>query len=1027
MLKKILIGSLLFLIIPIVAFASTFNSQQVGGSATNGFVLQTNGSNSTWVSTTTLGFAGSQTITLSGDITGSGATSISTTLSTVNGNVGSFGGATSIPTFTVNAKGLITAAGAVTPSIPVGDITGVLPIANGGTASSTALGGILKGNGSSAVSSAIAGTDYQAPITLTTTGSSGAATFSANTLNIPQYSGGTAGVQLPTYVVAASGGNFTTIQGALDACGTAGGGNIVLTDKTYSIGSTGLLWKGSNCVLSGRGPGTTTVAFTGATTAIKTNSAAGQYTHDEIHNIFFSGPANTTSVAIDWSNMTHGIVDNVQTSAVGTSLLLNDTQNITFYNSFTNLDFNDNHLFCINASSTNPVNANLFSNIFCGDATTANVIGVQMDNANGNMFNLIDIEPGTLIGTVGLKIFDNKLATNNGVFNNILNGLYIEANGIGVSIATTINPTAGGIQRNTLSGVTSEANTTDWSLTQAAIALNNINGYDSNFGAPLTTFQGPMGIGTSSELLSISATPYAYFGVNASSTVATNELVVDNNTSGATYRTDLLVNSIGYLGLNTTNPTSRLTVADLTSADAIVPTVSFTGDTNFAKTAQILKVSNNNASDSGTTTQITNIGTGPSFEVEDQANDPTPFVIDASGNTGIGSTTPFAKLAVVGRTDSTSGFYNSGIFFGMATGTLTSNSYIIGSVSLPASYSGVDNFFVGSGAGKNTTAGSQNDFIGNSAGLANTSGNNNDFIGFNAAQSMSSGNSNVIVGSIAGANISTGGGDTALGEDALAAGSVGSNISGSTAIGFQSGSGMVSSATNNTFIGEGTKVTVDTGGTNMTAIGAGATVSASNSLVLGNNASVGVGTSSPWRTLSVNGTVAMKGLTAAAGNAICISTVTFEITTASGTSCVSSSEYTKHDIESIPFNATDEVMDLNPVQYLYNTTEDARYGFVAENVAKIDPKLVIYADQDTFVTQEDGSIHTIKKGEPYSFDYERYTALLTKSLQEQVRRIDSLASGGRRTAEENWQWVVMGILALGFIGQQIQISRLKKK
>jgi hypothetical protein len=38
---------------------------------------------------------------------------------------------------------------------------------------------------------AIAGTDYQAPIELTTTGSSGAATLIENVLNIPQYSGGT--------------------------------------------------------------------------------------------------------------------------------------------------------------------------------------------------------------------------------------------------------------------------------------------------------------------------------------------------------------------------------------------------------------------------------------------------------------------------------------------------------------------------------------------------------------------------------------------------------------------------------------------------------------------------------------------------------------------------------------------------------------------------------------------------------------------------------------------------------------------
>jgi plastocyanin len=53
----------------------------------------------------------------------------------------------------------------------------------------TSITGLLKGN-ATAVSAAVAGTDYQAPITLTTVGSSGAATFSSNTLNIPQYSGG---------------------------------------------------------------------------------------------------------------------------------------------------------------------------------------------------------------------------------------------------------------------------------------------------------------------------------------------------------------------------------------------------------------------------------------------------------------------------------------------------------------------------------------------------------------------------------------------------------------------------------------------------------------------------------------------------------------------------------------------------------------------------------------------------------------------------------------------------------------------
>jgi hypothetical protein len=61
--------------------------------------------------------SGDQTITLTGDITGSGAGSFAATLATVNGNVGSFGSASQVPTYTVNAKGLTTAAANVAISI----------------------------------------------------------------------------------------------------------------------------------------------------------------------------------------------------------------------------------------------------------------------------------------------------------------------------------------------------------------------------------------------------------------------------------------------------------------------------------------------------------------------------------------------------------------------------------------------------------------------------------------------------------------------------------------------------------------------------------------------------------------------------------------------------------------------------------------------------------------------------------------------------------------------------------------------
>jgi len=82
---------------------------------------------------------------------------------------------------------------------PIGTISGLVK-GNGANAltaatanidyqSAQSVTGIVKSTGTSR-SAAVAGTDYQAPISLTTTGSSGPATFSSNVLNIPQYSGG---------------------------------------------------------------------------------------------------------------------------------------------------------------------------------------------------------------------------------------------------------------------------------------------------------------------------------------------------------------------------------------------------------------------------------------------------------------------------------------------------------------------------------------------------------------------------------------------------------------------------------------------------------------------------------------------------------------------------------------------------------------------------------------------------------------------------------------------------------------------
>lgn len=89
--------------------------------------------------------AGNYITALTGDVTASGPGSASATLATVNGNVGSFGSSTSIPSFTVNAKGLITAASGNVVIAPAGTLTGTTLASNVVTSSLTTVGTLTGG------------------------------------------------------------------------------------------------------------------------------------------------------------------------------------------------------------------------------------------------------------------------------------------------------------------------------------------------------------------------------------------------------------------------------------------------------------------------------------------------------------------------------------------------------------------------------------------------------------------------------------------------------------------------------------------------------------------------------------------------------------------------------------------------------------------------------------------------------------------------------------------------------------------
>lgn len=177
----------------------------------------------------------------------------------------------------------------------------------------------------------------------------------------------------------------------------------------------------------------------------------------------------------------------------------------------------------------------------------------------------------------------------------------------------------------------------------------------------------------------------------------------------------------------------------------------------------------------------------------------------------------------------------------------------------------------------------------------------------------------------------------------------------------------------------------------------------------------GIATTAPWRTLSVVGTVAINGLTGATGkNSVCIDTTTKELVDAGNTTCTLSSQFVKHDIKNLTLDKAFNILKLRPIQYLANEDNTPHYGFIAEEVAKVDPLLAEYAKEDITI---DG--HLFKKGDPISVDYARMTASI-------VRYIQDISSTGRRKVEENWQWLAIVVLFGLVFYQQRQINKLKK-
>lgn len=115
------------------------------------------------------------------------------------------------------------------------------------------------------------------------------------------------------------------------------------------------------------------------------------------------------------------------------------------------------------------------------------------------------------------------------------------------------------------------------------------------------------------------------------------------------------------------------------------------------------------------------------------------------------------------------------------------------------------------------------------------------------------------------------------------------------------------------------------------------------------NNRIGVASTTPWKTLSIEGGVAMNGLTTAAGTvgSVCLNANTKELMV-NGTSIdcsVSAAKY-KQNISTLDIGGLNSLMKFKPATFEYKSNPGvSNIGFIADDLEKIDKRLVSYDDK----------------------------------------------------------------------------------
>lgn len=894
--------------------------------------------------------------------------------------------------------------------------TPVTQVVNGGTGSTT-LTGILKGNLKSSILSAVKDVDYQGPISLTTTGTTGVATFLGDTLNIPNYANTTlitAGTGIST-TTSTGGAILVSNTGVLSlqqlGGGTAQTGALTLSTSTQTLN--GITYGDRITNSSGaftftpNNSGTLTVAGGGTGAATLTGCLTGNGTGA----ITGSGTCNTTNATVSSVSgsggttgltLTGGPITTTGTLSLGGTLIVGNggTGQTTFTSGNLIYGVGTGALQSVattSVSCTGIVSCTSFTAIG-GSPITINATGGGSGTVTSiSLVGLDGTSPITTTGTITAQVSTSTVPTVGGL-------AYWTGNTTPSTlgtVATSSETCASGISCTTHVVLIGGG-----AITLSAIANGNALAFvGSGTGVPVASATSTwFGTGTGGQLLTwangvptwVASTTYAN-GTGISTAFATGQLTITN--TGVTSLT-------AGAGISLSGSTGVITVTNTGSTFAWPFTPSTDNSIVTSATSTALEDTHPGLGMDVANTSWYGEG-GVLLAYASTTNEDTVFGLSAGGtsattSSSVGADTAVGYEAMEARTTPT--FADNTAIGALSLVKLTTGGQNtgLGYNSLPAVTTTNGNVGIGYASGLNATGG-DNTFIGMAADQSQTSGSFNIAIGQNVNESNLSGSGQLNIGNVIyGIGIYAGG----SGSSVPAPASIGiGTTSPSAALDIASSTGQQLALSDGSLT-DAHWAFRNAGGTLYIGTSSPATYATNTpsaiQITSQSSTQVGIATTSPWRTLGVAGTIAWSGGTTAAGSVdgVCWNTATDELEINSGASCTVSSKRFKHDIAPIASNdGLDALMQLKPSSFVYNGTKATMYGFVAEDVAAITPS-----------TLGANLVGYDSNGQVNSIDDIGLEAIVVKSVQEQQAEILAIRVG--HDAEDNWQWLAIGLLFL---------------